>query len=443
MVPAGVANQPLYLPMMGLRGGHYAQRGQRALRLAKARHVWVAILSVIIGSQCRAPSESIPVSTVRDSAGVRIIDLRLSAGGAVPQWRASDVPDAVIGDGRDTDRELQRIRAVALLSQGQIVVANGDPVDLRIFDSTGAFLARLGGEGAGPGEFRDIGMVQPVTGDSILIFDPGLRRTTLMSLDGSHYESAVLAPRRSEANPLGLHTVVGRFRDGTVLAEGVEVVPAAGIVVPQSRVARLNPRLEDAVAVGEFPGSHMAFAPSASGGLMFWDPMFGRRTFYLVDGDGFYVAHSEHWEIRRYDSGGNLHFIVRSTSEPHGLTNRDFDWLLDSIAATRRGRTPLDRVRARGEIGLYATVPAFASVLLDAEGYLWVEEHPPPGRPRGRWAVLGRDGTLCAFALTPPGARVLAVGRGRLLVFHRLPDGEEQVLQYRLTRENESCIPRS
>lgn len=180
-------------------------------------------------------------------------------------------------------------------------------------------------------------MVQPVTGDSILIFDPGLRRTTLMSLDGSHYESAVLAPRRSEANPLGLHTVVGRFRDGTVLAEGVEVVPAAGIVVPQSRVARLNPRLEDAVAVGEFPGSHMAFAPSASGGLMFWDPMFGRRTFYLVDGDGFYVAHSEHWEIRRYDSGGNLHFIVRSTSEPHGLTNRDFDWLLDSIAATRRG----------------------------------------------------------------------------------------------------------
>lgn len=49
----------------------------------------------------------------------------------------------MIGDGRDTDRELQRIRAVALLSQGQIVVANGDPVDLRIFDSTGAFLARL------------------------------------------------------------------------------------------------------------------------------------------------------------------------------------------------------------------------------------------------------------------------------------------------------------
>jgi hypothetical protein len=392
------------------------------------------LLTMPFTTGCSGSHQGISAGATRDSAGVRIVELVLPRWETAPVWRTAPTPSVVIGAGRSTEHELNNVRAAVLLPDGRILVANGGPVELRLYDPDGTFTGRIGREGAGPGEFRRIASVQRLAGDTILIFDPGLRRATVLSLDGTHLQSVVLAPQQSSANPLGLHSILGRFSDGSFLAEGVDVVPSEGLVVPRSRLGRLTPRLDSAVAVGEFPGSHMAFAPSATGGLMFWDPMFGRRTYYLVDSDGFWFAHSESWEHRRYHASGNLQLVVRVVRDPYDLTRGDIEKVLDSIAQAQRRNPRFDRERARSEISLYATLPAFAAVMLDADRNLWLREYPRPGQDRGRWTVFGRDGGFRAFAATLPGTRVLSIARDGVLVLGWSATGEEQVLQYRLDK---------
>ena len=93
-------------------------------------------------------------TTTRDSAGARIAESVLPAGAEGPIWLVDTQPAVVVGDGRSPDHELNRVRAAVRLADGRIVVANGRPLELRIFDSSGVFLGRTGREGAGPGEFR-------------------------------------------------------------------------------------------------------------------------------------------------------------------------------------------------------------------------------------------------------------------------------------------------
>jgi len=61
--------------------------------------------------------------------------------------------------------------------------------------------------------------------------------------------------------------------------------------------------------------------------------------------------------------------------------------------------------------------PAFASVLGDATGHLWVEEYESPreDRPGTQWTVFDPEGHALGFVETPDGLEIYEIGEDYIL----------------------------
>jgi hypothetical protein len=80
--------------------------------------------------------------------------------------------------------ELLKVSSAHRLSDGRIVVTNGDPREVRVFGQSGKLQSRFGRAGKGPGEFGYAIALLPAGGDSILVWDFGNRRKLLYQPDG-------------------------------------------------------------------------------------------------------------------------------------------------------------------------------------------------------------------------------------------------------------------
>jgi hypothetical protein len=92
----------------------------------------------------------------------------------VPAWQVSARPVTVIGvvDG-PPDQEIVNVSAARRLADGRVVVANGKPLELRLYDPTGKFLNRISRKGQGPGEYQGLLAILPSRGDSVVVYDRG------------------------------------------------------------------------------------------------------------------------------------------------------------------------------------------------------------------------------------------------------------------------------
>ncbi len=84
----------------------------------------------------------------------------LAAQSPVADWVVAPRPTTVIG-GSNAGRggDLAGVSSAHRLSDGDVAVANGDPLALRLFDAAGRLIRTIGRGGAGPGEFRSQVMV--------------------------------------------------------------------------------------------------------------------------------------------------------------------------------------------------------------------------------------------------------------------------------------------
>lgn len=82
---------------------------------------------------------------------------------------------------------VMRPHAIVQDSKGNYLVAHGDgsggAKQIWVFDPDGAFIRALGGEGEGPGEFRGIGRIEVLPGDTLVVYDRILRRRTTLTSD--------------------------------------------------------------------------------------------------------------------------------------------------------------------------------------------------------------------------------------------------------------------
>ena len=66
---------------------------------------------------------------------------------------------------------------------------------------------------------------------------------------------------------------------------------------------------------------------------------------------------------------------------------------------------------------LEATFPAFAEIMSDAAGYLWVREYEPPKEagPAPLWTVFSPAGRVLGFVETPAGLKIYEIGEDYVL----------------------------
>ena len=339
----------------------------------------------------------LPATSGRDSAGIRIVENASPAEGSRLHWVIGPEPDVTIGDIDGEDPYLFRYAWDATrMSDGRIVVVDRSTSELRVFDAAGVYLTMWGGLGEGPGEFprMSLGSVEPWPGDSIVAWYADAQTISVFDSAGNFGRSFNRAGAGQRPWEVTRPELVRR--DGTILG-----VLERGENAGTAEVRILN---------GE-GGLHMSLGDHRSRRALY----FSRELKLGLWGDLAVVAPSDRYEFKAYADDGTLVRIVRREHVPR--VPRAEDILVDPRLRPE-WRIPMEAEMLRvPQSQLEEFFPAFAEIMSDAAGYLWVREYEPPKEagPAPVWTVFSPEGRVLGFVETPPGLEIYEIGEDYLL----------------------------
>jgi len=393
--------------------------------------LWV--LCATLGAACAAPDTDGRV-TVRDSAGVTIVENHAPAWSPDEAWRVSGSPLLEIGTpGAAAHTDFQRIDGGRMLADGRIVVADGGAGNVRMFGPDGTTLWTAGRAGDGPGEYRLIESLGTGPGDSVWVYDYGLRRFTILTFGGETARTAALGGELSSVGAVG-RLPDGRFVMREFWNSGAGGSPLrAGLRRDPTAVALLsaNGALLDTLAV--ILGREV-FIRSENGRAVMSAPLFARAGSAVIRGSAVVVGDQERFELLVYDESGRLEQMLRLPGRDLPVTRADVERLIDEEVARRPAAERPGFRRELEAMDFPPTRPAFGDILADDAGNLWAAEYARWPQFPEKWTVLDPAGRWLGTVAMPDGFRPLHVGTDRVLGVWRDAMDVERVRLYALTR---------
>ncbi len=408
----------------------------------RRRAAAVPVLVVLAGC---GPSEDpgpTPEAVVRDSAGVRIVENGAPDARARLGWHVSVDPVLSIGEtGRGAAYELFRVEDALRLEDGRILIANGGTSEVRVFDADGVHRATWGREGEGPGEFTGLSGLADWPGDSVMAWDFALNRMTIFDLEGGVARTRALA----QGDGLGAGRFEGALADGSILAASlVSFRPGeqtSGLVRRSRAFARVGPDGAVLTSFGRHPDEE--YFVRADVGAVVRHP-FRRSVHSVVWNERIVISPSDQYEIRAYDPGGALAMIVRGAHRPEPVTQADVDAYVALRLAEADPEAGATITRVFDGMPPVERFPAFAALVVDQTGDLWVREYERPGSGSAGeerlaeagpiWTVFGPDGRMRGRVEMPPGSTVYRIGADYVLGSSADALGVEQVRLWPLAR---------
>lgn len=382
------------------------------------RSEWIALskvwLPLLVLASCGGEVDRSVEPTVRDSAGIRIVEYAgpLPHG---PELAVADEPELRHGH-RDGDYLFQRIVDGALRPDGGAVVVDGGNREVVSVTSGGELESTVAPTGRGPGEVRRPRSVHVLGRDTVLIEDGGNARLTWF-VAGEVARSVSTAGDPALGRDLG---VVGVGPDGGVLmaTRGFRPPDAPGWVPGTFVRFDSDTGVADSVAgydLALWRGVEGAADPFPPGGVV------------TVSDDRFVLGRTDVPELRWRTLRGELSQIVRWEAEGRRPTEEDlaaFRTLLrDDLTRLNRdleGRR-LEALVER-ELERYSTLPdeplpLFGALVGDGAGGVWVGEYVvgAPQTPVPRYDIVSADGRGLGSVTLPENLRVLDLEDDRLL----------------------------
>ena len=346
--------------------------------------------------------------TVRDSAGVRIFENPAPDSSSRLGWKLTAEPLLSIGAMRgDPALELFGVQDALRLDDGRILVANGGTSEVRVYDADGVHQATWGGVGERPGEFTGLTRLSTWPGDSVMAWDFSQNRLTVFDRDGV----AVRTQHLNQGGGLGSDRFQGILADGSLITASLLSSdgggPTSGLVrrsLAFARVSSEGRRLSD---LGRHPDQEY-YVRSELGAIV--RHPFRRSVHSAIWNEWVVISPSDRYEIRAYRPDGSLAVLVRLSHTTEAVTQGD----MDRYAATRlEEAAPEARANlARVLEGMppVERFPAFAALIADSSGDLWVRDYATPGVDRPVWTVFAGDGEVRGLVETPPGLDVYRIG---------------------------------
>lgn len=326
--------------------------------------LWVALITA---TSCIGVRLEAQQPTIRDSAGVRVVEHDLTPRQAAP-FRIVEAPSWDLGGLRANPSEELDSRtpfsSPQRLSDGRWVVV--DWASIKVFDPNGRFVRSIASPGPGPGEFRQIRALCVAPGDTIVAISLSDRRMSAFDTLGVHLRSSVL-PGEVRTNAC--------FGDGTILVRH-EAQPNPHSPLPRAeaaladRVTRVERARWDGTVVGAI-------------GLLQTETLdwtIQDIANMAVRGRRIYVGNGTAPEYKVYDQDGTLIQIVRWRSDRIRVTNDMRE------SAIRRGYRvgPLSR----------EYLPVYAAIQVGPDDSAWLQDYWTPGQSRTGYTVFNRDGLL-------------------------------------------------
>ena len=311
--------------------------------------------------------------------------------------------------------------------RSRIAVADATIAQVLVFDSSGRLTHRFGGEGEGPGELENLGMLGKCAGDTLVTGDP--YRYNFFDSEGNFirtvsFGSASDRPIAWLVSEDCLRFLVsGQSMPDPVGDEGLDYKYLAWsdeTFTVRDTVTR--------VVFGQYQPM-----PGSEGGetfLTYPQVPWTTRTPFPVAHEDLIVGYGRWAELRAFGPDGRLKRIARWHAEPEPITGEDRQRFEDEKAACEaRYQT---RCRALED---FAWLPShkffFDKLVLDADGNIWARSVSPTslgssdsnvrGEPAGpeRWTVLGSSGEWLGTVQMPEGLALAQVTNGRVYGVYR------------------------
>jgi hypothetical protein len=373
-------------------------------------------------------------ATVRDSAGIQIVENRDGQWDEDGGWRLSDEPALQIGvaDG-DTLYQMDRVRAALRLGDGRIVVANAGSQQLRWYDANGRHVASAGREGGGPGEFRGLFTLRRLPGDSVLAYDVGAFRLSWFDPAGRFVRSVPLQPV-GQTPP----RFVDRFGDGSLLlSSSVRTLgnsTESGTRRDTLLFLRAGPDGVPVDSLPPTPASEASFQFITEGGqirgMNILTLPFMRNVHTATAGDRYWQGITDAYELVLRRADGTPERIVRRTVEPVPVRGA----YLDSLRRVQVADNGPEAGKSLDQVQVPERLPAFERLLVDDDGNLWVQQTPWPGAVPPRWDVFDGQGRMLGTVTMPAGFRATHISPDFVLGVWTDEDDVEYVRMHRLAK---------
>jgi hypothetical protein len=343
----------------------------------------------------------------------------------------SESPVVTLAEDGVPEREFFRVRGALMYPDGSVAVANAGTLEMRLFGSGGADPVNLGRDGDGPGEFRSLGKVFLIVGDSLAVADSRLLRVTVMDRLGTFSRTVPFMPATVLAQPedscirpelkailengdqvyLGW-TCIRRDSGGGFIPFEADLVLwklEAGIATVMDRV----PVLEAYAPPGGDPSNFdVAFPP------------FMKVAAVTARGASVYVTHGSDYEVRKYGGKGELQAVFRLLRPPRAASADLRRAYRATLPAGRQPPAPFPEA-----------LPAFDQLMIDDGQRIWAREYPAPGSLAERWAVFDAAGDFLGWTEAPPGVALMSVAGPFVLGVAKDDIGVERPLVFSLSGE--------
>jgi hypothetical protein len=347
-------------------------RRQRASSVAVVLIVMETV-SCIAGCETAHPGWR---GSVRDSAGVLLVrneGTPLWSPGE--EWTLSEV--LRIGSTAGPPKTMfGRIKGIAVLSDGRIVVNDAMAQELRVFYPSGEYQMTIGGPGAGPGEFGPGGLTLLVgAGDTLLVIDLSNLRANRIAPDGTWLDSWSLAPSEGWLFRDWDDSGTGRIASHMARVPGME--RSAGDTFDVVVVRNLDGT----------PGDTLAWIAASrlrrrsTGGQPEFHFYSGEPDMDLCSDKSLVAGRGDVYRIYWYEPSGTLERVVTLerpgepiTADDRAFIERRFDETL------RKARISVERINSmKDAIRFTDYYPAFGQLECGPHGTLWAWRIKPLG----------------------------------------------------------------
>lgn len=358
----------------------------------------------LVGIACACAGEAAePAAHAgRDSAGVRIVVSTRAEFGVSPAWLVDpepmlDLTRPVAG----TPHVFYRVSDLTMLPDSSIIVAEMGSGLLRRFSWAGELLAESGGEGDGPGEYRQLVRIHQYRSDSIVAFDRWLGRATVLDPELEVARTIQFpAPYAGNLAVLNDGTFVVQFSFPSVM----EYDGNGGIHRTPLPVLRYSAegKVRDTLLV--LPGNEELMIRDRFGGWASSRLLFPRLSFMAASGNEIFAATSDSMSFDILSPDGLLLRRVEVPTWDQSISREMIEGEKYAFVPEDASPDVLRRVEERFELQpVPKSRPAFEALLVDERGYAWVAK--TKGRSNyyeaTRWEVFAPTGEWLGAVVTP------------------------------------------
>lgn len=360
--------------------------------------------------------------TVRDSAGLEIVESSSRVWAERERWTVSAEPVLEIGvlEGAPEYQFDGIVGAIPLRGGGLAVADNGSD-QIRLYDEEGRHVRSMGGTGDGPGEFQSLQWIG-ARGDSLLAWDSQAKRLTMFTTAGDFVGSTNVRAL-SGFRP----TAAGVLADGTLIVTPGDS-PADMFAAPEGLYRGEWPYLavsgDGSVRDTLFtlPSAERWLTKTGTGGFSASIPVFGRATHVAVAGERLVTGDSEAYEILEHAPEGSIRRLIRRAHAPVPVSDADIAAEIDRRVEASPTDPPSARERLLASLETIEprrTLPAFADLLPDDAGNLWLRDAHPSADERQAWSVFDPSGRWLGIVEMPVDLRIRHIADDRVVATWR------------------------